>query len=175
MPLDMAQRYVSDSKQRGATLPAIAKGLRARWKREQTRLREQAAAAAPPDWLDEAIWPTLPDTLRLALQDSTIDDEGYLCYDSRHEAAIVIHENDDPNLCTDLLDALNKLIPEGVWRHDRVDGNGAAHLKAAMLGPGETIPVRGGRLQLGTWQAIMLVDLDGPRQRRVIVTVLADD
>jgi len=99
-------------------------------------------------------------------------DEG-LCsvYVPHATAAIVIHENDDPNLCTDLLDALNTLIPEGVWRHDRVDGNGAAHLKAAMLGPGETIPVRGGRLLLGTWQAIMLVELDGPRQRRVIVTV----
>jgi secondary thiamine-phosphate synthase enzyme len=86
-------------------------------------------------------------------------------------AAIVIHENDDPNLCTDLLDALAKLVPEGVWKHDRVDGNGAAHIKSAILGPSETIPVRGGRLLLGTWQAIMLVDLDGPRRRRVIVTV----
>ena len=86
-------------------------------------------------------------------------------------AAIVIHENDDPNLCTDLLDALDKLVPEGVWKHDRVDGNGAAHIKSAILGPSETIPVRGGRLLLGTWQAIMLVDLDGPRQRRVVVTV----
>ena len=86
-------------------------------------------------------------------------------------AAIVINENDDPNLCTDLLDALAKLVPEGVWRHDRVDHNGAAHIKAAMLGPSETIPVRGGRLLLGTWQAIMLLELDGPRQRRVVVTV----
>lgn len=87
-------------------------------------------------------------------------------------AAVVINENDDPNLCVDLLDALDRLVPHGQWRHDRVDGNGAAHIKAAMLGPSETIPVRDGRLLLGTWQAIMLVDLDGPRQRRVIVTVL---
>jgi secondary thiamine-phosphate synthase enzyme len=86
-------------------------------------------------------------------------------------AAIVINENDDPNLCADLLDALAKLVPEGVWRHDRVDQNGAAHIKAAILGPSETIPVRSGRLLLGTWQAIMLVDLDGPRQRRVVVTI----
>lgn len=86
-------------------------------------------------------------------------------------AAVVINENDDPNLCDDLLEALNRLIPEGRWRHDRVDHNGAAHIKAALLGPGETVPVRDGRLALGTWQAIMLVELDGPRQRRVIVTV----
>ena len=86
-------------------------------------------------------------------------------------AAIVINENDDPNLCDDLLEALDRLVPEGQWRHDRIDRNGAAHIKAAMLGPSETVPVCNARLQLGTWQAIMLVELDGPRQRRVIVTV----
>ncbi len=92
-------------------------------------------------------------------------------YVTHATAAVVINENDDPNVCEDVLDALDKLIPEGVWRHDRVDGNAAAHIKSAILGPGETIPVRDGRLVLGTWQAIMLVELDGPRERRVIVTV----
>jgi secondary thiamine-phosphate synthase enzyme len=92
-------------------------------------------------------------------------------YVTHATAAIVINENDDPNVCQDVLDALDKLIPEGVWRHDRVDNNAAAHIKSAILGPGETIPVRDGRLVLGTWQAIMLVELDGPRDRRVIVTV----
>ena len=92
-------------------------------------------------------------------------------YVTHATAAIVINENDDPNVCEDVLDALDKMIPEGVWRHDRVDGNAAAHIKSAILGPGETIPVRDGALVLGTWQAIMLVELDGPRDRRVIVTV----
>ena len=86
-------------------------------------------------------------------------------------AAIVINENDDPNVCTDVLDALDRLIPAGIWRHDRVDGNAASHIQATILGPGETIPVKDGRLQLGTWQAVMLVELDGPRERRVLVTV----
>ena len=92
-------------------------------------------------------------------------------YVAHATAAIVINENDDPNICADLIDALARLVPEGEWRHDRIDRNGAAHIKAAMLGPSETIPVCNARLQLGTWQAIMLVDLDGPRQRRVIVSV----
>jgi secondary thiamine-phosphate synthase enzyme len=92
-------------------------------------------------------------------------------YVTHATAAIVINENDDPNVCEDVLDALDKLIPEGVWRHDRVDNNAAAHIKSAILGPGETIPVRDGKLVLGTWQAIMLVELDGPRDRRVVVTV----
>jgi secondary thiamine-phosphate synthase enzyme len=86
-------------------------------------------------------------------------------------AAIVVNENDDPNVCVDVLDALDRLIPAGGWRHDRVDGNAASHIQAAILGPGETIPVRDGRLMLGTWQAVMLVELDGPRERRVLVTV----
>ncbi len=92
-------------------------------------------------------------------------------YVTHATAAIVINENDDPNVCVDVLDALDKLIPQGVWQHDRVDNNAAAHIKAAILGPGETIPVRHGQLVLGTWQAIMLVELDGPRDRRVVVTV----
>lgn len=92
-------------------------------------------------------------------------------YVTHATAAIVINENDDPNVCVDVLDALDKLIPEGVWRHDRVDNNAAAHIKSAILGPGETIPVRAGKLVLGTWQAIMLVELDGPRDRRVVVTI----
>jgi secondary thiamine-phosphate synthase enzyme len=92
-------------------------------------------------------------------------------YVAHATAAVVINENDDPNVCEDVLSCLDKLIPEGVWRHDRVDGNAAAHIKSAILGPGETIPVRDGKLVLGTWQAIMLVELDGPRDRRVVVTV----
>jgi secondary thiamine-phosphate synthase enzyme len=99
-------------------------------------------------------------------------DEG-LCsiYVPHATAAVVINENDDPNICLDLLDALDKLVPDGVWRHDRIDGNAAAHIKSAILGPGETVPVRRGELLLGRWQAIMLVELDGPRRRRVVVTV----
>ena len=86
-------------------------------------------------------------------------------------AAIIINENDDQQIGLDLLDALDKLILEGIWRHDQIDSNGAAHLKAAILGPSETIPIQDGRLALGTWQAVMLVELDGPRDRKVIVTI----
>ena len=100
-------------------------------------------------------------------------DEG-LCnvYVTHATAAIVVNENDDPNVCVDVLDLLDRLIPAGVWRHDKVDGNAASHIQATILGPSETIPVRGGKLLLGTWQAVMLVELDGPRDRRVVVTTL---
>lgn len=86
-------------------------------------------------------------------------------------AAVIVNENDDPQISQDLLTALAGLIPEGVWLHDKVDDNGAAHLKATILGPSESVPVHRGRLALGTWQAIMLVDFDGPRDRTVLVTL----
>ena len=86
-------------------------------------------------------------------------------------AAIIVNENDDPQIGQDLLTALDGLIPEGVWLHDKVDENGASHLKATILGPSETIPIQRGRLALGTWQAVMLVDFDGPRDRTAIVTL----
>jgi secondary thiamine-phosphate synthase enzyme len=92
-------------------------------------------------------------------------------YVAHATAAIVVNENDDPNVCVDLLDALDRLVPAGIWRHDRVDGNAASHIQAAILGPGETIPVRQSELCLGRWQAVMLAELDGPRERRVIVTL----
>src|SRR5512143_3895997 len=92
-------------------------------------------------------------------------------YVAHATAAIVVNENDDPNVCVDLLDALDRLVPAGIWRHDRVDGNAASHIQAAILGPGEIIPVRQSELCLGRWQAVMLAELDGPRERRVIVTL----
>jgi secondary thiamine-phosphate synthase enzyme len=112
-------------------------------------------------------------TARVAEVVARADVSDGLCsvYVPHATAAIVINENDDPNVCLDVLDALDGLIPAGRWRHDRVDGNAASHIQATILGPGETIPVREGRLVLGTWQAVMLVELDGPRDRRVLVTI----
>lgn len=98
--------------------------------------------------------------------------EGLCTVFVRHAtAAIVINENADAGVRADIVAALDKLYPEGVWEHDRVDDNGAAHLKAAFLGPSETIPVRDGRLLLGTWQGIALVECDGPREREIVVDV----
>ena len=94
-----------------------------------------------------------------------------LVYVPHATAAVVINENADPNVCQDILDALGRVVPEGSWRHDRVDNNAAAHIKATILGPSQTIPVREGGLRLGTWQSVMLVEFDGPRDRTVIVEV----
>jgi secondary thiamine-phosphate synthase enzyme len=88
----------------------------------------------------------------------------------RHStASIIINENYDPNICVDFLNALNKAFPDkSNYLHDQVDGNAGAHIKAAILGPGKTVPIKNGKLQLGKWQSIMLVELDGPRTNREI-------
>ncbi len=85
--------------------------------------------------------------------------------------AIVINEN-EPSLIEDFKKTLGKLAPEGGFRHP---GNAHSHIRAMLLGPGETIPVEGGRLLLGTWQGIFLANLDtGPRERDVVVGVLGE-
>ncbi|MAE43334.1 hypothetical protein CMO93_06165 [Candidatus Woesearchaeota archaeon] len=96
-------------------------------------------------------------------------------YVSHATAAIVINENADHNICLDTIDALNKLVESGVWKHDKLDGNADAHIKATILGPSETIPIKDGELQLGTWQGCMLFELDGPKNNRnIIVQIIGD-
>ena len=88
-------------------------------------------------------------------------------------AAVVVNETHDPNIGVDLIRALERAIPERAgWLHDRVDDNAHSHIKAAVLGPSELIPVSRGDLLLGTWQRIMLIELDGPRKRRVSVELV---
>ncbi len=88
-------------------------------------------------------------------------------------AAIMIQENWDQSVQQDVITLLAGLIPQGVWEHDRQDGNGDAHLKAGIVGPGETIPVIDGKLGLSTWQNIFFCEFDGPRAERKIVITIA--
>lgn len=90
-------------------------------------------------------------------------------------SAIMIQENWDDSVQTDVVNLLRKLIPEGVWLHDRQDGNGDSHLKAGIIGPSETIPIIEGKLGLSTWQNIFFCEFDGPRSSRKIVVSLISD
>jgi secondary thiamine-phosphate synthase enzyme len=90
-------------------------------------------------------------------------------------AAIMIQENWDDSVQTDVVNLLRKMIPKGVWLHDAQDGNGDSHLKSGLVGPSETIPLLDGKLGLSTWQNIFFCEFDGPRNdRRVICSVIAD-
>ncbi len=91
-------------------------------------------------------------------------------------AAIMIQENWDQSVQNDVITLLNRMIPSGVWEHDRQDNNGDAHLKAGLVGPSETIPVIDGKPGLSTWQNIFFCEFDGPREKREIaVTIIADN
>lgn len=90
-------------------------------------------------------------------------------------AAIMIQENWDDSVQTDVINLLRQVIPRGVWLHDRQDGNGDAHLKAGLVGPSESVPIVDGALGLSRWQNLFFCEFDGPRSdRRVLCTVLAD-
>ena len=91
-------------------------------------------------------------------------------------AAIMIQENWDDSVQTDVVNLLAKMIPRGVWLHDAQDGNGDSHLKSGLVGPSETIPLIDGKLGLSTWQNIFFCEFDGPRNaRRVVCTIIGDD
>ena len=89
-------------------------------------------------------------------------------------AAVTINENADPNIQTDIIKAINKIVPEhDNYLHDSIDNNAAAHIKSTIIGVSTAIPISNGELQLGTWQDIFLCEWDGPRNHRnVIVEII---
>jgi secondary thiamine-phosphate synthase enzyme len=87
-------------------------------------------------------------------------------------AAITVNEGADPSVKRDILHALNELVPfEAGYHH--TEGNSAAHIKSTIVGASLSLPVVNGSLLLGTWQSIFFCEFDGPRRRRVHVTVTA--
>jgi len=90
-----------------------------------------------------------------------------------HATAAIIANEDEEGLKADIVKWIREFFPhDGKWRHNLIDDNAAAHLASSMLTSSRLFPVRGGRLIRGTWQSIFLVELDGPRTRRVVVEVL---
>lgn len=113
--------------------------------------------------------------VKAVVRDSKIRNGLCCIYVPHATAAVTINENADPNLQSDILKVLNRIVPKNdSYLHDRIDNNADSHIKAAIMGPSETIPVKDSELMLGTWQDIFLAEFDGPRMRRVIITVLGD-
>jgi secondary thiamine-phosphate synthase enzyme len=76
----------------------------------------------------------------------------------------------DPGTDRDLLDALRRLLPKMSYRHPHDPSHTPDHILSSLLGPSLAIPYQNRRLMLGTWQRVILVELDGPRQRTVHVS-----
>jgi secondary thiamine-phosphate synthase enzyme len=108
------------------------------------------------------------------LPPSGIRDGSVLLFISGSTAALTTIEYES-GAVADVRDAIERIAPRGVpYRHDQRwgDGNGYAHVRAALLGASLTIPVRGGRMLLGTWQQIVVIDFDNrPRMREIQVQI----
>ena len=109
------------------------------------------------------------------VQESGIQNGLVSLYAQGATAAIMIQENWDASVRTDVINCLQELIPRGVWLHDRQDGNGDSHLKSGLVGPSETIPLIDGKVGLSTWQNLFLCEFDGPRTERKIVCTIIED
>ena len=85
-------------------------------------------------------------------------------------AGVTINEDADPDVVTDMLAALGKMVPDLPYRH--TEGNSPAHVKSSLVGCSITVPISEGRLCLGTWQGIYFCEFDGPRTRKVWVQLV---
>ncbi len=120
---------------------------------------------------------------RIALIDITADVNRVVAESGKREglcnlfvphttASIVISENWDPDVPSDMLRQLERIVPrEAGYRH--AEGNSQAHILSAMLSTSINVPIHEGKLAIGRWQGVMLAEFDGPRQRSVYVTVVA--
>jgi secondary thiamine-phosphate synthase enzyme len=84
---------------------------------------------------------------------------------------LTVNENADPDVQTDLLSALKKLIPQHGMNFKHAEDNSDAHLKSSFFGSSVTIPFSGGELLLGRWQGIYLCEFDGARERKIVFTI----
>ena len=109
----------------------------------------------------------ITDSVRRAVPD---DADGTVTVFSQHTTTGVTVNEAESRLLEDIEEFLARLVVDEGWAHDEIDDNADSHLRASLLGPSETIPVVDGALQLGTWQSVLLVECDGPRQRNVVVT-----
>jgi secondary thiamine-phosphate synthase enzyme len=87
-----------------------------------------------------------------------------------HTTASIILNEAEEGLLDDILELMEKIAPRNSnYRHNRIDSNADAHLKASILGNSVLVPFENGKLKLGTWQRILFIEFDGPRNRRVFV------
>jgi secondary thiamine-phosphate synthase enzyme len=88
-------------------------------------------------------------------------------------AGIVINENADPDVARDLEATFDRLAPHNA-AYSHAEGNADSHIKSALVGVSESVPIENGRLALGTWQGIFFCEFDGPRRRQVRVRIVPD-
>ncbi|HDI72542.1 MAG TPA: YjbQ family protein, partial [Candidatus Altiarchaeales archaeon] len=94
-----------------------------------------------------------------------------LIFTEHTTSGLTINENES-GLISDMENILKKLVPEDRYEHDRIDNNADSHLRSLLLEHSLLLPVSDKKLQLGTWQRVFFVELDGPRSRNISVRVI---
>ena len=113
----------------------------------------------------------ITDEVQEVVDESGVQEGICYLYVPHTTAGIFINENADPDVKWDIEQTLEKLIPwENNYKH--IEGNAAAHIKSVLVGTNTFIPIKNGRLMLGTWQGIFFAEFDGPRTRKVIVKII---
>ena len=109
--------------------------------------------------------------LEAALQKSGIKDGVCLLFVPHTTAGLTINENADPAVKSDIMNALDSIVP---WRgpYAHMEGNADSHIKSSLFGSSQQVFIESGRLLLGRWQGVFVVESDGPRQRQVWVKFL---
>ena len=100
-----------------------------------------------------------------------VTDGDVIVYCPHTTAAITINENADPSVPHDMLMTLDELLPRHRSGYRHSEGNSDSHCKSSLVGCSEQILIKGGSLQLGTWQGIFFCEFDGPRSRKVVVQI----
>ena len=111
----------------------------------------------------------ITDTIERYLQDEK-NAEGLCLIFVAHTTCALTTADLDPGTDRDLLDALRHLLPQLSYRHPHDPSHTPDHILSSILGPALVVPYRNRQLLLGTWQRVILVELDGPRQRTVHVS-----
>src|SRR5919112_1672186 len=113
------------------------------------------------------------DEVRRKLKESGARDGVCVVFVRHTTAGLTVNENADPDVPRDMLHALRTLLPQHGMGFRHGEGNSDAHIKATLVGPSVSVPFEDGELLLGRWQGIFLCEFDGPREREVLVTILA--
>jgi secondary thiamine-phosphate synthase enzyme len=107
-----------------------------------------------------------------AVREEKIAEGVCLVFTPHTTAAVTINENADPDVPRDIIAALDRAVPFSAnYRH--AEGNSAAHVKSSLVGASEMVIIETGRLVLGTWQSIFFCEFDGPRTRKVFISIIA--
>lgn len=89
-----------------------------------------------------------------------------------HTTACLTTGDLDPGTDLDMLDAFEAMVPNLKYRHPHDPSHVPDHILSSLIGPSLTLPVQNGRLALGTWQRVLLIEFDGPREREVVITFI---